>query len=68
MTANYPLTIAVMLAVVVSTVIGRSLHGQSFFTWQLEQRGLDLQGGFQAAMLRSICVHEVASPRCGGVA
>lgn len=64
MTANYPLTIAVMLAVVVSTLIGRSLHGQSFFTWQLEQRGLDLQGGFQAALLRSICVHEVASPRC----
>ncbi|MBK8909398.1 MAG: chloride channel protein [Rhodospirillales bacterium] len=64
MTANYPLTIAVMLAVVVSTAVGRSLHRQSFFTWQLEQRGLDLLGGFQAALLRSIRVHEVVSPRC----
>lgn len=64
MTADYKLTMAVMLAVVVSTVIGRSLHGQSFFTWQLEQRGLDLHGGFQAALLRNILVREVVSLRC----
>ena len=64
MTSDYQLTLGVMLAVVVGAAIFRPLHGQSFFTWQLEQRGLDLHGGFEAALLRGIGVGEVMTCRC----
>ncbi len=62
MTGNYGLTIAVMLAIVVGTAVYRPLRGQSFFTWQLEQRGLDLHGGFETALLRGIRVRDVTKP------
>jgi len=64
MTLNYKLTMAVMLAVVVGTLVSRPLHGRSFFTWQLERRGLDLHGGFQTALLREIRVEAVKTHRC----
>jgi len=64
MTLNYKLTMAVMLAVVVGTLVSRPLHGRSFFTWQLERRGLDLHGGFQTALLREIGVDAVKTHRC----
>jgi chloride channel protein, CIC family len=64
MTGDYQLTLGVMLAVVVGAAIFRPLQGQSFFTWQLEQRGLDLDGGFEAALLRGIPVSQVMTCRC----
>ena len=64
MTSDYQLTLGVMLAVVVGAAIFRPLHGQSFFTWQLEQRGLDLHGGFEAGLLRGISVGKVMTCRC----
>jgi len=64
MTSDYQLTLGVMLAVVVGAAIFRPLQGQSFFTWQLEERGLDLHGGFEAALLRSIPVSQVMTCRC----
>lgn len=64
MTGDYHITIAVMMAVIISVVIFRSLQGQSFFTWVLEQRGLDLHGGFQTNLLRGIRVSEVRTMRC----
>ncbi len=64
MTSDYQLTLGVMLAVVVGAAIFRPLQGQSFFTWQLDQRGLDLHGGFEAALLRSIPVSRVMTCRC----
>ena len=64
MTSDYQLTLGVMLAVVVGAAITRPLQGQSFFTWQLAQRGLDLHGGFEAALLRSIRVRRVMTCRC----
>ncbi len=59
LTDNYPLTIAVMVAVVISTVMVQQFNGRSFFSWQLERAGLDLKGGFEAALLRSIKVSKV---------
>jgi CIC family chloride channel protein len=64
MTGDYSLTMAVMLATVVSAAVYRHLAGQSFFHWQLEQRGLDLHGGFEAALLRGIRVGSTMSVDC----
>jgi chloride channel protein, CIC family len=59
MTGDYEVTIAVMVAVVVASVITQQFHGRSFFSWQLERRGLDLKGGFEATLLRGITVGDV---------
>ncbi len=64
MTGDYHITIAVMMAVIISVVIFRPFHGQSFFTWVLEGRGLDLHGGFQANLLRGIPVSRLMTMRC----
>ncbi len=64
MTGDYHITMAVMLAVIVGELIYRPLQGQSFFTWLLEQRGLDLHGGFETTLLRGICVSQVRTMRC----
>lgn len=61
MTGGYGITLAVMVAVVVSSVITRRFHGGSYFAWQLERRGLDLKGGFESALLRAIPVADVMS-------
>ncbi|MDH3335529.1 MAG: chloride channel protein, partial [Rhodospirillaceae bacterium] len=59
MTGDYQLTLGVMLAVVVSTGVFRHLHGRTFFTAQLERRGLDLKGGFESGLLRAGRVRDV---------
>ncbi len=59
MTDNYKLTIAVMVAVVISSMIARGVHGGSFFFWQLEQLGVDIKGGFETALLRGINLRRV---------
>ena len=56
LTDDYPLTIGVMLAVVISSIITQQFQGKSFFSWQLERAGLDLKGGFEAALLRGLSV------------
>lgn len=61
LTGDYALTMGVMLAVVVSSVITRQVHGHTFFTWQLERRGLDLKGGYEAALLRTLRVRDAVS-------
>jgi CIC family chloride channel protein len=59
LTDDYPLTIAVMIGVVVSNVVAQQFLGKSFFNWQLERAGLDLKGGFETALLRSIKVRRL---------
>ena len=59
MTGDYEVTIAVMVAVVVASVITEQFHGRSFFSWQLERRGLDLKGGFETTLLKGITVADV---------
>ena len=61
MTGDYKITSAVMVAVVIATVISRQFYGQSFFTVQLERRGLDLKAGFEMAVLRSLGIGAVMS-------
>lgn len=61
MTGDYALTLGVMLAVVVATVVTRQLAGGSFFDVQLAARGLDIRSGMEAALLRSLRVGDVLS-------
>jgi len=59
LTDDYPLTIAVMVAVVLSSLFTNQFVNGSYFNWQLERAGYDLKGGFEAALLRSITVSQV---------
>ena len=59
MTGDYALTMAVMVAVVVASVITQNFYGASFFAKQLEQRGYDLKEGFESALLRALDVGHV---------
>jgi len=61
MTGDYSLTLALMVAVVVASMITREYHGGSFFTWQLERRGHDLRDGFEMALLRNASVRSILS-------
>ena len=68
LTASYALTIAVMVAVVIASVIVRQAHGQSFFDWQLDRRGIDLAGGRERDVMASTRVADVMSKDCATVA
>lgn len=60
MTADYQVTVAVMLASVVANVLSGQISGRaSFFHWQLAQRGVDLEAGAEARLLRSIRVADL---------
>ncbi len=61
MTGDYALTLALMVAVVIASLITREFHGGSFFSWQLERRGHDLRDGFEMALLRNIHVNSILS-------
>lgn len=61
MTGDYALTLALMIAVVISSLITRPFHGGSFFSWQLENRGHDLRDGLEMALLRNLRVRSVIS-------
>jgi CIC family chloride channel protein len=50
-----------MIAVVISSMITRKFHGGSFFSWQLERRGLDLREGLEVALLRNLRLQSVLS-------
>ena len=59
MTSNYALTLAVMIAVVVASEIAHHFHGRSFFSVQLQERGIDVKGGFETEVMRSIPLEHV---------
>lgn len=61
MTSDYALTMALMVAVVIASMITRQFHGGSFFAWQLERRGHNLRDGLEVALLRSLKVRDVLS-------
>jgi chloride channel protein, CIC family len=53
LTTEYGVTFAVMVAVAVGSIFARQLRWPSYFTWQLAERGINLQGGREQALLRS---------------
>ncbi|MET4805398.1 chloride channel protein [Limibacillus sp. MBR-115] len=54
MTNDYALTIAVMIATAIASIITQQLFGKSFFQWQLERRGISLAGGREVGLLRAL--------------
>ncbi|MFN4089062.1 MAG: chloride channel protein [Alphaproteobacteria bacterium] len=74
LTADYELTTAVMVATVTATVMTRRLHGSSYFRWQLERAGIDLESRLEIDILRTLKVGRVMSrnyasvPRAMGLA
>ena len=59
MTSDYELTIAVMVAVVIASVVTDQSFGRSLFTWQLEKRGINLKGGREIGLLSRVRVSDV---------
>ncbi len=59
LTGDYALTIAVMIATVIASVITQQVHGRSFFTWQLERKGISVRGGQEVGLLRAIHVRQL---------
>ena len=58
LTGDYGVTIAVMIAAAVATVVTQRIPGKSFFIWQLERRGIDIRLGRARSLLQSIAVRE----------
>lgn len=63
LTNDYALTIAVMIATVLASLITQQTFGKSFFRWQLERRGVSIKGGQEISLLQSIKVKSVMDDR-----
>jgi len=59
LTGDYRLTVGVMVAVVIASLITRVWHSPSFFADQLRRRGVHILGGHDVAALRSLKVHDL---------
>ncbi len=59
LTGDYAITVAVMIGTVAASSVTQQVFGDSFFTWQLARRGLELKGGRSRNLLRSIRVEAV---------
>ncbi len=62
LTGGYALTIALLLAVSISTGINQAIHGHSFFEWQLEMRGLFFRDGPHRYVMRATKVESFMTP------
>lgn len=59
LTGDYAMTIAVMIATVVASLITQQFYARSFFYRQLERSGVDVHKVHEQALLRSMRVDEV---------
>ena len=59
LTGEYGITISLMVAVAIATLITQWLCGKSFFHWQLSRRGYDLSEGPHGVLLQTIRVRDV---------
>jgi CIC family chloride channel protein len=59
LTGDYQLTIGVMIATVIASLITQQAFGFSFFTWQLDRRGLNLRKGREQGLLHAVHVCDV---------
>ncbi len=59
LTGEYGITLSLMVAVAIATLITQWICGQSFFHWQLSRRGYDLSEGPQGIILKTTRVREV---------
>ncbi len=68
LTNDYAITIAVMVATSIASLITQQSYGYSFFTSQLARRGIPLKGAHDVGLLRAIKVRDVMSERFDSVA
>jgi CIC family chloride channel protein len=61
LTGDYSVTVAVMIAVVISSVITQQTQVRSFFRWQLDDRGIDLNGGPEIRLMGDIRAADIMS-------
>ncbi|MFT5439555.1 MAG: CIC family chloride channel protein [Alphaproteobacteria bacterium] len=59
LTGDYAVTVAVMVAVVISSVITQQVFGGSYFSKQLDRRGLNLRRGREEGLLAQTHVGDV---------
>ncbi len=59
LTGGYAMTLALLLTVSISVGLTQAVHGRSYFHWQLESRGLFLQGGAHQRIGRQLKVMDV---------
>ncbi|MGV6819825.1 MAG: chloride channel protein [Parvularcula sp.] len=59
LTGDYGMTAALMIAVGIATLIAQVFFGNSWFHYQLNQRGYDLSDGPQGVILQTIRVRDV---------
>ena len=59
LTGEWKLSLAVLVAVSIATVLTQSQLGKSFFHWQLERRGLHVREGAHSYILKMIRVRDV---------
>ncbi|MCP5367546.1 MAG: chloride channel protein [Hyphomicrobiales bacterium] len=61
LTGDYALTVAVMIAVVIASVVTQQAGLKSFFTRQLLRRGIDLDEGYESTLLRAGKIRDVVA-------
>ncbi len=61
MTRDYPLTLAVLVAVIVSSTLVNDVWGRTFFQWQMKQRGIDLTVGRTEQLCRQLRIENLMS-------
>jgi len=59
LTRDSALTIAVMIATVISSQIFTAFYKRSFFHWQLEVRGINIMGSRESRIIRETSVRDV---------
>ncbi len=59
LTGEYGITISLMVAVAIATLLTQWVCGKSFFHWQLSRRGYDLSEGPHGVLLQTIRVRDV---------
>ncbi len=59
MTLDYRIILPLMVAVVFSTLVARHIYKPSIYTIKLIKRGIDIKGGRDTAILRSIKVKDI---------
>ncbi|MEM7442938.1 MAG: chloride channel protein [Pseudomonadota bacterium] len=59
MTSDYGLTIAMMVAVVIASVLTEQIKGQSFFRAQLDRRGINIKDGRETRLISEVKVGDL---------
>ncbi len=68
LTNDYAITIAVMIATSIASLITQQTRGHSFFTWQLDRRGIVVKGGQDVGLLRAIKARDLIAENFATVA